>query len=102
MIFIDEATIENGCLEVAAGENRKGLLRGMEPLTEDDIRDMDFIPIPTRPGDMILFDAYTPHRSAPTRHLQPAAFITRPIIRLQRATTSINITLTSARIFHQI
>ncbi len=65
MICIDEATIENGCLEVAAGQNGNGLLRGMELLTENDIKDMDFIPVPTRPGDMILFDAYTPHRSAP-------------------------------------
>lgn len=65
MICIDEATIENGCLEVAAGHNRNGLLRGMEPLTENDIKDMEFLLVPTRPGDLILFDAYTPHRSAP-------------------------------------
>lgn len=65
MVCIDQATIENGCIELAPGQNRRGLLRGMEPLTEGDIADMEFIPYPTRPGDIALFDAYTPHRSAP-------------------------------------
>ena len=65
MICIDEATIDNGCLELAPGQNNRGLLRGMEPLTEDDTRDMEFLPYPTKPGDMALFDAYTPHRSEP-------------------------------------
>ena len=65
MVCIDEATRENGCLELAPGQNRNGLLRGMEPLTEDDIKDMEFIAHPTKPGDIALFDAYTPHRSDP-------------------------------------
>ena len=29
------------------------------------IHDMAFRPCPTKPGDMVLFDAYTPHRSEP-------------------------------------
>ncbi len=65
MVCIDEATRENGCIELAPGQNKRGLLRGMEPLTEDDTSDMNFIAYPTRPGDIALFDAYTPHRSDP-------------------------------------
>jgi ectoine hydroxylase-related dioxygenase (phytanoyl-CoA dioxygenase family) len=65
MICIDEATLENGCLELAPGQNKRGLLRGMEPLTEADTKDMTFVPVQTQPGDMVLFDAYTPHQSAP-------------------------------------
>jgi ectoine hydroxylase-related dioxygenase (phytanoyl-CoA dioxygenase family) len=65
MICVDEATVENGCLEVAPGHHRRGLLRGMEPLTDDDTKDMTFIAYPTKPGDMVLFDAYAPHRSEP-------------------------------------
>jgi ectoine hydroxylase-related dioxygenase (phytanoyl-CoA dioxygenase family) len=65
MVCIDEATIVNGCLELAPGQHRRGLMRGMEPLTEDDIKDMNFIAHPTKPGDIALFDAYTPHRSEP-------------------------------------
>ena len=65
IICIDEATIENGCLEIAPGQHRRGLLGGMEPLTEDDTKGMNFIACPTRPGDMVLLDAFTPHRSKP-------------------------------------
>ncbi len=65
MVCIDAATLENGCIEFAPGQNQRGLLRGMEPLTDDDIRDMTFIPYPTSPGDVAYFDAYTPHRSSP-------------------------------------
>lgn len=65
MVCIDAATVENGCIELAPGQHRRGLLRGMEPLTEHDTRDMAFIAYPTRPGDVAYFDAYTPHRSAP-------------------------------------
>lgn len=65
MVCIDAATEENGCIELAPRQHRRGLLRGMEPLTEDDTREMEFIKYPTRPGDIALFDAYTPHRSAP-------------------------------------
>ncbi len=65
MVCIDEATVENGCLEVAPGQNRRGLLRGMEPLTESDTAGMKFNVHPTKPGDIVFFDAYTPHRSKP-------------------------------------
>lgn len=65
MICIDEATIDNGCLELAPRQNQRGLLRGMEPLTNEDTKEMTFIPYPMKPGDMALFDAFTPHRSEP-------------------------------------
>jgi hypothetical protein len=77
-LCIDEATEENGCLEVAPGQHRRGLLRGMEPLHEEDIAEMKWVHCPTKPGDMILFDAYAPHRSAPNTspHIRRMAFIT--------------------------
>ena len=65
MVCIDEATIENGCIELAPGQNRRGLLRGMEPLTAEDTAGMGFVAYPMKPGDMALFDAYVPHRSEP-------------------------------------
>ncbi len=65
MICIDEATIENGCLELAPRQNQRGLLRGMEPLTSEDTSDMTFMAYPMKPGDVALFDAFTPHRSEP-------------------------------------
>jgi ectoine hydroxylase-related dioxygenase (phytanoyl-CoA dioxygenase family) len=63
MICADDCTLENGCLELVPGHNKRGLLRGMEPLTEDDTRDMEFIKYPMKKGDIALFDSYVPHKS---------------------------------------
>lgn len=65
MLCIDPATVENGCLQLAAGHQRRGLFRAWEPLTEEDMRDMRFEPCPTEPGDLVFFDCYTPHGSEP-------------------------------------
>ena len=64
LVSIDEATEENGCLKIAAGEHQRGLFRAWEPLTEDDMAGMDFTFCPTRPGDLVFLDSYTPHGSA--------------------------------------
>lgn len=65
LVSIDRATVANGCLEVVGGHHRAGLI-GSEwaPLGEDQIAAMDFIPVPTEPGDAIFFDSLAPHRSA--------------------------------------
>ena len=65
MITLTESTEENGCLEVAEGIHKKGLISKDDSglLTDDDIASMDFIKIPTSPGDVIFFDAFTPHKS---------------------------------------
>lgn len=65
LVSIDAATPENGCLELSAGYHKQRLLRLWEPLTESDMQDIKFIPIHTEPGDIVFFDSYTPHQSAP-------------------------------------
>ncbi len=65
MVCIDEATIENGCLQMVKGHQRKGLYREWEPLTDADMANMDFRHYPTKPGDVVFFDCYTPHASEP-------------------------------------
>ena len=68
LVTIDEQTIENGCLELAAGHHKKGLVGGeWTPLNDKDMADMKFIPYPTRPGDVMYFDSFTPHSSLPNR-----------------------------------
>jgi len=67
LVCIDEATEENGCIRVAGGHHMKGLFRSWEPLTEDDMAGMEFISCPTRPGDLVFFDSFAPHASAPNR-----------------------------------
>ncbi len=65
MVCIDAATAENGCLEMVAGRHKEGLFREWEPLTDEDCQGMEWIPAPTEPGDIVFFDSYAPHRSAP-------------------------------------
>jgi hypothetical protein len=65
MVSIDEATLENGCLKMVAGHHQQGLFREWEPLTEADTAGMDFVPCPTKPGDIAFFDCYAPHASDP-------------------------------------
>ncbi len=72
MVTIDTTTQRNGCLEVAAGHHRRGLIgRLWEPLSDEDMQGMVFEPYPTAPGDAMFFDSFTPHRSAPNRSDQP-------------------------------
>ena len=65
LVSIDEATIENGCLQIVAGHQHDGLYKEWEPLTEENMADMEFVHCPTSPGDMVIFDCYAPHSSDP-------------------------------------
>jgi 2-aminoethylphosphonate dioxygenase len=61
MVTLDAATLENGCLEVAAGRHREGLIgEQWKPLEEQGL---SLEPVPTAPGDVIFFDSYVPHAS---------------------------------------
>ena len=66
LVSIDEATVENGCLELVAGQHRQGLI-GTEwvPLSQDDWKSMGIKPYPTKPGDVVFFDSFAPHGSGP-------------------------------------
>jgi hypothetical protein len=63
LISIDKATVENGCLEICAGHHKRGLFHSWEPLTEDDMVGMEFVSVPTDPGDLVFFDCFAPHQS---------------------------------------
>jgi len=66
LVSIDAATRENGCLELAAGHHRRGLVgQEWKPLGEAEMAGMRFEACPTRPGDAVFFDSYVPHRSEP-------------------------------------
>ena len=66
MVTIDPTTEENGCLELAAGHHARGLIGDeWKPLTPEDMRRMAARPVPTRAGDVVFFDSYTPHASGP-------------------------------------
>ena len=64
MVSVDESTIKNGCLKFASGHNQSGLIGELwKPLSDNDMKNMKFIPIETKPGDAVFFDCYAPHRS---------------------------------------
>ena len=63
LVSIDASTIENGCLEIAPGQHKKGPIgESWKPLEEDAL---EYVSVPTAPGDAVFFDSYTPHRSQP-------------------------------------
>ena len=65
LVSIDEATVENGCLQMVAGHHQRGLFKSWQPLSADDMVGMDFVHCPTKPGDVVLFDCFAPHASEP-------------------------------------
>ncbi len=69
LVSIDPATLANGCLELAAGRHREGLL-GEEwaPLDEAGL---ELRAVETEPGDVIFFDSFVPHASKPNRTAEP-------------------------------
>lgn len=63
LVTVDQATLENGCLEMVPGRHREGLLgEEWNPLDEDALA---LHPVPTQPGDVIFFDSFAPHASKP-------------------------------------
>jgi len=65
MVSIDDSTLENGCLEIAAGRHKEGLLgEEWRPLKADGLA---LAPVQTDPGDVIFFDSFVPHASGPNR-----------------------------------
>lgn len=65
-VCIDEATTENGCLEIALGEHNKGLIGPMfQEIPNDVVEKLDWVTFEMKPGDILIFDSYTPHRSGP-------------------------------------
>ena len=66
-LCIDEATTENGCIELAAGQHRRGLFESWRPLSGEEMKGMTLKPYPMLPGDMVFLDSFAPHASRPNR-----------------------------------
>jgi len=71
-VIVDPATAENGCLELAHWDHREALVGDLwEPLEGDQLAGVEFVPYPAEPGDVLFFDSYLPHRSAPNMTTDP-------------------------------
>lgn len=73
MISVDATTPANGCLEVAPHPGGRTVLPMAPDLTIDPqiTRALAWSPITTRPGDLLFFDSYLPHRSGPNGTSSP-------------------------------
>jgi len=74
LIYLDDATVENGCLEVVPGSHKHGLqsrkkIEGFGSLEMDDaIYDTNrLIPIEAKTGSIVFFGGFLVHRSLPNR-----------------------------------
>ena len=66
LVTIDPSTDENGCLELAAGHHKRGMIgERWKPLNEAQLQGVEFVKYPTNPGDVLFFDCFVPHASAP-------------------------------------
>ena len=74
LVSIDEATPENGGLELAAGHHRRGLIgEEWKPLTEANLSAVQFAAHPTSPGDVVFFDSSVPTSRVRIARPRPAA-----------------------------
>jgi hypothetical protein len=73
MAPVDPFTTENGCLEIAREASQEAVLPQNPDgtLRPDVVARFEYLPILARPGDLIVFDSYVPHRSGPNRSGQP-------------------------------
>ncbi|MBL8642584.1 MAG: phytanoyl-CoA dioxygenase family protein [Rhodospirillaceae bacterium] len=65
-IFLDDATIENGCMELGWGYEKNKVL-GRFPtgaIYEEEVQKLDWRPLPCPAGSLFVFDMFWPHRSA--------------------------------------
>ena len=67
LVAVDRATIANGCLEIATDFRGAHQLIGAEwePLTAAQLDGLRWAFIEAEPGDVVYFDSFVPHRSAP-------------------------------------
>jgi ectoine hydroxylase-related dioxygenase (phytanoyl-CoA dioxygenase family) len=71
LIPLDRVDQENGCTEVFPGYHVHGLLsppdRYYYPMLPGVVDESRVVPLILDPGDIAIFDGFTPHRSAPNR-----------------------------------
>jgi len=66
LVSIDPATVENGCLEVVHAKHMDGMLcEDWKEIPAETVEKLKWESVPTEPGDVLFFDSYVPHRSAP-------------------------------------
>lgn len=79
MLAIDTASVDNGCLEMVAGEHHALLPTDGDGCIDPALAEnLPWEPVELQPGEMLAFSSHTPHRSASNTSDRPrrALFMT--------------------------
>jgi hypothetical protein len=72
MVAVDDATEDNGCLEVVSGRHDTVLPMGDDGcIRADVVAGLEWITVPVAAGQTLWFHSRTPHRSGPNRSTLP-------------------------------
>jgi hypothetical protein len=72
MIAVDDAGVDNGCLEVVSGAHGALLPTDDRGCIRDEVvATLDWMPVEVRAGETLWFHSRTPHRSGPNRSPEP-------------------------------
>ncbi|MFN8017207.1 MAG: phytanoyl-CoA dioxygenase family protein [Acidimicrobiales bacterium] len=72
MVAVDDATVENGCLEVVEGRHQEVLpMDDGGCIDPDVVAEMDWVAVPVPAGWTLWFHSRTPHRSGPNLSDRP-------------------------------
>lgn len=72
MLTVDRCTVENGCIDVGRWRHRHEMIgEPWRPLHDDELAEVEFVSCPSEPGDVLFFDSFLPHRSAPNLSSRP-------------------------------
>ena len=75
MLFLDDSTLENGCLHVVPGSHKRGVWKGRTDGDRFAANEIDTsayvgietVPLELRAGSVVMFGPYLVHRSEPNR-----------------------------------
>lgn len=72
MVAVDDATVDNGCLEVVSCAHAEVLpMDDRGCIRADIVASMTWMPVEVRAGETLWFHSRTPHRSGPNRSSTP-------------------------------
>ena len=77
LISVDDATTENGCLYFAPGRHREGFIALDDNgcISPNVAKSLNWVSVPTEPGDILLFGSYIPHKSPQNLTNEPRRII---------------------------
>lgn len=77
LISVDTATVESGCLSFVPGQYQPRFIALDENgcIASEVASEMEWVTVPTQPGDILLFGSYIPHKSESNRSNRPRRIV---------------------------